>query len=228
MKQRFQKIGTVFAVVNIMLFVLSVSIAVPLLWRGFYYLHIDGMLLPERTGYSKAEIHEAFDEMMDYCVYGEPFGTGVLRWSQSGYQHFQDCAKLFRLDFTVAIITTLILVVLAVLYHRGARPAYFCGRGPLFWGGCLLSGGFILIAILAALNFKQAFVLFHGLAFPGKSNWLFNPKLDQIILILPQEYFRNCAILIVGVLLVACIALMLIDIFCLKPNKKEALACGTK
>ncbi|MDY6096348.1 MAG: DUF1461 domain-containing protein [Oscillospiraceae bacterium] len=36
--------------------------------------------------------------------------------------------------------------------------------------------------------------------FPGKTNWLFDPRTDQIILILPDTYFRNCAILALALL----------------------------
>ena len=109
--KRSSKLFTVVLIVALMAAILSSSIAVPLLWRGFYYLHIDALDLPEHTGYAVEEIRGAFDEMMDYCVFGEPFGTGVLKWSQSGYEHFADCAKLFRLDFTVALISAVILLV---------------------------------------------------------------------------------------------------------------------
>ena len=53
-------------------------------------------------------------------------------------------------------------------------------------------------AVLAALDFDRAFVVFHSLFFPGKTNWVFDWYHDPIIRVLPQEFFRNCAILIGG------------------------------
>ena len=61
-------------------------------------------------------------------------------------------------------------------------------------------------------------MLFHALFFPGKDNWLFDPRADQIINILPQEFFRDCAILILAVLVAGCAALILVDL--LKNRKK--------
>ena len=51
-------------------------------------------------------------------------------------------------------------------------------------------------------------VSYTHLFFPGKDNWLFDPATDQIILVMPEEFFRNCAILIGVVLLVCCAGLI--------------------
>ena len=85
-------------------------------------------------------------------------------------------------------------------------------RGSAFWAGSLLAAAVILLAALAVLNFDAAFVLFHHLFFPGKDNWLFDPTTDQIILILPKLFFRNCAIAIAVFLLIGCAALILWDL----------------
>ena len=58
----------------------------------------------------------------------------------------------------------------------------------------------LLIALLAALDFDGAFTVFHSIFFPGKDNWLFDPVTDPVILILPEAFFRNCAIAIVSIL----------------------------
>ena len=195
-----------------MLFVLSAAIAVPLLFRPFYYLHIPLLDLPARTGWTAAEIRGAFDEMMDFCIGGAPFGTGVLRWSESGMSHFADCAVLFRLDLTVLLLSALALLACFLLRRRGLRPAKPLGHGSAFWAGILLAAGFVLLSVLAALNFDAAFVTFHHIFFPGKENWLFDAATDEIILILPQVFFRNCAILIAAVLFLLCAALIWRDL----------------
>ena len=217
--KRYSKAYTAAVVVAVMALVLSGAIAVPLLWRGFYYLHITALDLPGQTNWSVIEIREAFDEMMDYCMWGKPFGTGVMKWSEEGYAHFADCAKLFRLDLTVLAVSVGALLVLWLLRRKGWRTVTVMGRGPLFWAGCVEAVSFAVIAGLAALDFDRAFVLFHSLFFPGKTNWIFNWRTDEIILALPQVFFRNCGILIVGVLLICCCVLMVLD---LKKNKKQA------
>lgn len=74
-----------------------------------------------------------------------------------------------------------------------------------------LLGLFLVIGVLAALDFDRAFVVFHSLFFPGKSNWLFHPDADPVILILPEVFFRNCAIFIALTLLAVCAAVILWD-----------------
>lgn len=204
------KFCSIVLTISLMGLVLSGAVAVALLWRGFYFLHIAWLDLPGQTGYSVAEIRDAFNEMMDYCVLDAPFGTGVLKWSQDGYAHFADCQWLFRLDFTVLAVA-LAMVLLLMHMRKDVTFPRLAGRGPMFWAGSVLAGSFVVIAGLAALNFDRAFVVFHTLFFPGKSNWIFDAQVDEIIRILPQAVFRDYAVLIVGLLFAGCIAMMVAD-----------------
>ena len=196
----------------LMLCVLSAAIAAPILCRPFYYAHVSPLDLSAQTPWSAGEIRAAYDEMMDFCIFGAPFGTGVLRWSEAGMAHFADCARLFRLDFLVLALSALTLLVCSLLRRRGLHPVRPLGRGCAFWAGSSLALLSIVISALAALNFNAAFVFFHRLFFPGKSNWIFDPVTDQIILVMPQVFFRNCAILAVALLFLGCFALILWDL----------------
>lgn len=192
---------------------LTAAVAVPILCRPFYYTHIGPLKLEERTGLTEDEIKTAFNEMLDYCLGAEEFSTGVLKWSESGKAHFTDVRVLFLLDLR-ALGASLVLLAAVLWYARssGRTPARPLGRGPAFWAGAGLGGAFLLVGGLAALDFDRAFVVFHALFFPGKDNWLFDPQVDQIINILPQEFFRSCAILILALLALGCAALILWDI----------------
>lgn len=193
---------------------LTGSIAIPILYRPFYYLQIGPLGLEERTGLSQEEIRTAFDEVMDYCTgQTDEFSTGVLRWSERGRDHFTDVRSLFLLDLQVLIESALLLVILLLMGRVTRRkPAKLLGRSPAFWAGAGLGAVFLVIGALAALDFNRAFTVFHTIFFPGKDNWIFDPATDQIITILPQEFFRNCAILILGVLVAGCAILILWDL----------------
>lgn len=192
---------------------LTASIAAPILCRPFYYAHIGPLRLEERTGLTENEIKTAFDEMLDYCLGAPEFSTGVLKWSEEGKAHFTDVRGLFLLDLRVLGVS-LGLLAAVLLYARftGRRSARPLGHGPGFWAGAGLGGAFLLVGALAALDFNRAFVVFHALFFPGKDNWLFDPAEDPIINILPQEFFRNCALLILALLVLGCAALILLDL----------------
>ena len=195
------------------LLVLSFSISVPILFRPFYYIQIKTLDLPERTGWSEEVIREAYDQVLDYCVLGKPFGTGQLAWSESGYSHFADVRGLFLLDFWVLGITAALCALLLVLrlWKKWVfRP--LLGHGPGFWAGVCTGGVILVVAGLAALDFNRAFVVFHAIFFPGKDNWIFDENTDQIIQVMPKEFFCNCAILIGVALLTCCTALILADL----------------
>ena len=208
---------------------LTAAIAAPILCRPFYYAHIGPMNLEERTGLTREEIKTAFNEMLDYCLGAPEFSTGVLRWSESGKAHFTDVRVLFLLDLRVlAVSIGLLAVILLSARFTGRTPARPLGRGPAFWAGAGLGAVFLAIGALAALDFDRAFVLFHALFFPGKDNWLFDPAADQIINILPQEFFRNCAILILALLVLGCAALIFGDLRRSKPSPGEGRAYSTR
>ena len=192
---------------------LALSIAAPILCRPFYYAHIGPMELCEQTGLSEEEIKTAFDEMMDFCLGGAEFSTGVLKWSEEGKSHFEDVRKLFLLDLNVLAGCAILLIATAgIIRIRGWRPGRLAGRGFPFWAGAGLGGAFLLVGGLAALDFDRAFVIFHTLFFPGKDNWIFDPWKDEIINILPQDFFMHCAILILAILILGCIVLMAVDL----------------
>lgn len=207
------KLLTILLSAAIGLTLLAGAIAAPILCRPFYYAHIDPLGLEAQTGLTQEDIRTAYDEMLDYCLGGKEFSTGVLRWSDSGKDHFTDVRALFLLDLRVlaAGAAALLLLLLAGRLCRRA-PARLLGRGPCFWAGAGLGGAFLIVGVLAALDFDRAFVLFHSIFFPGKTNWLFDPSSDQIITILPEQFFMNCAILILGILILGCAALIAGDL----------------
>lgn len=187
---------------------LSGSIAAPILVRGFYYAQIDALELEEASGLSETEIRNAYDEVLDYCTgKSDEFSAGVLPFSDEGASHFADCRKLFVLDFEIFGVSLLLIAALT-MYRRRRGLHEFCGRSPAFWGAAGICGAICAAAALAATDFDRAFEVFHGIFFPGKDNWIFDPKLDPIIKLMPEAFFRNCAILIA--LLIALVSAIII------------------
>lgn len=221
---RPSKLASVLLSLVLALLVLSFSISVPILCRPFYYVQIDALNLPERTGWSAEVIREAYDQVLDFCVFGAPFGTGELSWSESGRSHFADVRGLFLLDFAVLGVTAAAALLFLLLHKaRGVNFYRFAGRGPAFWAGAGAAAAVLIVAGLAALDFNRAFVVFHAIFFPGKDNWIFDPAADQIILVMPEVFFRNCALLIGGVLLACCAGLVLWDVLAHRHRPAAAL-----
>ena len=196
-------------IITLALFAISAGIAAPILSRTFYQIHVTKLRLPETTGWTEDEILGAYDDVMDFLLHDSTFGTGVLKWSEDGKAHFTDVRGLFQLDIWMFAVTGGLLIVLLLLTIKN-RPARFGNRGPSFWAGTSVLAMFLIIGGLGATDFDRAFTVFHHIFFPGKTNWLFDPAEDQIIQILPEVYFRNCAILAISLILLLCVIYILV------------------
>ena len=195
------------------LVILTGAIAVPILFRPFFYWHIEPLDLPELTGLSAAEIKTAYKEMLDYCIgLSDRFSVGVLPFSESGAAHFADVRRLFALDLWVLAISA---VLLAGSFFCKKQPR-LGGHTPGFWSTIGLGVSIVTVGGLAALDFERAFEVFHKLFFPGKDNWMFSSYEDPVIDMLPVEFFRNCAIAIFALIVISCTLLLLWDRKCRK------------
>ena len=203
------RVLSILLIITLSLFAISAGIAVPILSRTFYKMHVHALHLPETTGWSEAEILGAYDDVMDFLISDGEFGTGVLKWSENGKAHFTDVRILFRLDLFIFGISGCILLILLLISIR-IKPYCFAGRGPSFWSGAGVLTAFLIIGGLGATDFDRAFTVFHHIFFPGKTNWLFDPAEDQIIQILPEVFFRNCAILAIALIILLCAVYLLL------------------
>lgn len=205
-----RKLMGIAEAVLLALVVLAGAIAVPVLCRPFFYLHIGPLGLVDAVGLTTEQVKTAYNEMMDFCIgLTDVFSVGALRFSQFGAAHFADVRKLFVLDLRVLAMAAVLLMVVKLLQRRNSVK--LLGHTPGFWSAVGLGVTFSVVGILAALDFERAFTVFHKLFFPGKTNWEFVPRLDPVILMLPEAFFRNCAILILALLLIGCGLLLIWD-----------------
>jgi len=211
--KRESKLLTVIITILTATAVLAGSIAVPILCRPFYYAHIEPLKISLRTALTEVQIKETYNEVMAYCLGStDAFQLTHLSWSADGASHFADVRGLFLFDLKIAVASVVLLGILwAMGKHYDIRPARIKGRGPGFWAAVGLGGCFAVLGGLAALDFDRAFTVFHAVFFPGKENWIFDYRVDPVINMLPQTFFRNCAILVLILIIVCCITLILVD-----------------
>ena len=75
---KISKFLTVILALALALFWLTAAIALPILLRPCYYSQARALELDKATGFDYETIFEAYDDVMDYLVYGDEFGTGKL------------------------------------------------------------------------------------------------------------------------------------------------------
>ena len=190
---KMNKLLSVIMSIAVALALLTGSIAAPILIRPFYYAQIQPLELESASGLSRAEI-----------------SAGALPFSESGSAHFDDCRVLFLLDLRL-LAGSLIVIVLLKLYDKRYKLPHLGGHGAPFWGAAGMTAALALIGSAAATDFDRAFIVFHSLFFPGKDNWVFNAATDPVILIMPDAFFRSCAILILTVLLIPSAVIIISD-----------------
>ena len=207
------KLVSVAVIILTALLIVSLGITLPILFRPFYYMQINALGLPERTGLTFSDIKFAYDEMMDYCLGLRPdFSAGILPFSEEGASHFADVRALFFVDFAIIGISAVSLAIIAVILKKKKLSLHrFCGRSPQFWSVASISALSAIIGISCAINFKQTFIFFHKIFFIGKTNWTFQASEDPIIRLLPNRFFSNCAVLIFAVIVVFSVAILVYE-----------------
>ena len=173
-----------FALIGIGLF-LAVN------FRPFYYWSISAFNIEEESGFSRDEIIENYDTLIDYC---SPFYTGELnfptfRSSVSGLSHFAECKTLFNFFYILGFIGIVVCVFFFIMRHRDEIISHLrvCA---------IMSIGIpVILVFISLINFDWLFLLFHKIAFDN-DDWLFDPNLDQVIRILPEGFFMVCLLVI--------------------------------
>ena len=215
---RTSKLWSLFLVFCGIIFIISFSIALPIWLRFFYYAQIDSLDIVNYSGFTREQIVKAYNDVLNYLNFGTPFATGELAYSESGKSHFEDCKVLFDLDTWAFIISGLVLLTALILSKRRVlKPAKLAKFDWFFYSGVFAILVPIILGDAVAIDFENAFVVFHKIFFPGKENWVFDWHDDQIIRILPAEFFMNCAIFIAVALAVLSIISIVVGII----NRKK-------
>lgn len=215
---------TAVFVVALFLFLISFSISLPILNRWFYYIQINTLGLEEASGHTYAEIKEAYDLILDYLLLpGREFSAGVFKFSEEGAAHFADCRFLFILDVALAGASAGVVITILVLHFtKVIKIGSAAGHSAAFWTAIAAIVIPLVLGGLVAADFEKAFEIFHSVLFPGKDNWLFDPRKDEIITVMPQQFFMNCAIFIGAGLLVFSCATIIAD--CIVNIRRPSLA----
>ncbi len=217
--------SAVFAVA-LFLFILTFSISLPIYFRPFYYLHIDSLELELKSGFTREEITDAYNGALDFLTLpNQEFDTGTLKHSESGEAHFADCKRLFMLNGGVLLGSAMCLAVLLILRRLNKVGEFRLGRfSAKLYSGIAAILVPLVVGALASIDFNKAFTVFHKIFFNGKDNWMLDWRTDEIILILPEEFFRNCAILIGASILIFSSTLIALEI--IKTVKKRHCKLG--
>jgi len=202
-----------YALIN-SLMIISGSVILGLNIRLLYYFNIPKIQAMNEE-YSGGLIRSNYDILIDYL---NPFYRGKLQldglaMSSQGEFHFYEVKVIFDLIY-ILFAVTLVLSLLIYFRQRKERELGYMKKAAVLT--------FIIPVILGIpfiVDFSRAFVIFHEIAF-SNDYWIFDPRIDPVIKILPEWFFMYAAFLILILMLLFAVLFYTIGSRSMKKNRK--------
>ena len=129
------------------------------------------------------------------------FGHLVFTWDETA--HMTDVRQVFIAAQEAMYVARVVAIVLfGFTLRRGARTALVLLRDGALWAAAAV----VVVAIVAAVAFEPAFLLFHRLFFP-QGNFLFDPATSNLLRLYPEAYWYGVTMRI-GIAFIAAAALI--------------------
>lgn len=191
--------GVIFTFIAI-----ALALIITINFKPLFYHDIDSLNLVERSGYSKEVIIRNYDALIEYC---SPFFTDSLSFpdfaaSPSGLFHFEEVKNIFNFIYICGLISLIIYVTMSIFKLKNRHYSFI----KVSWITAILLPA--VIAALCAINFNKLFIRFHEIVFDN-NDWIFDYRTDPVILILPEEFFMHCLVMIIVLVVLLAMAMML-------------------
>lgn len=220
-KVLFGILAALLAILFVLLFISGAVFAV-LAFRPLYYYDVDHLKIPETSGLDRETVIENYDALIDYNL---PLSDGdlvfpTLPMSEHGKQHFAEVKDIFD-AFKILFLILLPLCVCGAVFLMKAKK-----YGFLLYTAIASVALPALVGGLVALNWQKTFVAFHKVFF-SNDYWIFDPRFDPVITILPDTFFMHCAVGIV-LLVLLCGGIFLGIWLGIRTKNKKALLSPTE
>ncbi|MGL5507525.1 MAG: TIGR01906 family membrane protein [Paraclostridium sp.] len=167
-------------------------------FKQLYYWDINKLNISEYTNMTEDELKRNYDYLIEYNVSRNnlEFELPTLKSSPQGKIHFEEVRDIFQNVNKLFFITCIISLVGIYINKKNNNIEI------LKSSGIILITMPIVLTIPIALNFQKSFVIFHKLLFEN-DYWIFDPNLDPVINMLPEQFFFHCGMLILLIILIA-------------------------
>ncbi|VIF87945.1 membrane protein [Clostridioides difficile] len=178
-------------------------------FKKLYYFDIDYLNISELSGLSKYDIKLNYDYLIDYNLNKNvsEFNLPTLKSSPQGKIHFEEVRNIFQNINKLAKLLLIVSLVGIILSVKNKNIKI------LKTTSITLIMMPLLLTVPILLNFEKAFIIFHKLLFRN-DYWIFNPNLDPVINILPEEFFFHSGMMILILILLLSILLFVMYKLC--------------
>ncbi len=174
-------------------------------FKELYYYDIDKLNIPILSNLSEEEIILNYDYLIDYNLGKDDnnFQMPTIKSSPQGKIHFEEVRDIFQ-NINKLFDLCLVISIIGVFINLKYKNTKFLN---------ITSKSLISIPIILALpiviNFEGSFVIFHKLMF-SNDYWIFDPNLDPVIDMLPQQFFFHAGVMILSLILVSSILMYVV------------------
>jgi integral membrane protein (TIGR01906 family) len=202
-KQKYKILQILFSLI-FSLFIIFAAVKATLMFKPLYYFDIQYLNIEAQSNFSKDEIVKNYDYVIDYLLNPEDqkFELPSIPYSKYGQIHFNDVKRIFN-SIDILLIVTGIVSAIGLFLNLKNKNLFFLKQTASM---LLLLPTVLLTAFM--INFDTAFTVFHKIFFRN-DYWEFDPDLDHIIRILPQEFFLHTALLILTLIVLSIVVLLL-------------------
>lgn len=171
-------------------------------FKQLYYFDIDYLNISELSGLSKDDIKLNYDYLIDYNLNKNvsEFKLPTLKSSPQGKIHFEEVRNIFQNINKLAkllLVVSLVGIILSVK-NKNIKILKTTSITLIIMP--------LLLTVPILLNFEKSFIIFHKLLFRN-DYWIFNPDLDPVINILPEEFFFHSGMMIL--ILISLVSILL-------------------
>ncbi|MDU4861852.1 MAG: TIGR01906 family membrane protein [Terrisporobacter othiniensis] len=189
---------------SLAIFIISGSVILGLRCKSLYYYDVKELNISKMSGFTEEEIKQNYDYLIDYNLnknVGE-FHLPTIKYSKEGKIHFEEVRNIFQIVKKVFYISGLISVLGVILSIKN-KNIKFLNTASIMT--ILLP---IITAIPLMINFNYFFIKFHETVF-SNDYWIFDPSIDPVINMLPQDVFFHIGIFILAIILIISILLQI-------------------
>ncbi|HBF7914737.1 TPA: TIGR01906 family membrane protein [Clostridioides difficile] len=178
-------------------------------FKQLYYFDIDYLNISELSGLSKDDVKLNYDYLIDYNLNKNvsEFKLPTLKSSPQGKIHFEEVRNIFQNINKLAkllLVVSLVGIILSVK-NKNIKILKTTSITLIIMP--------LLLTVPILLNFEKSFIIFHKLLFRN-DYWIFNPDLDPVINILPEEFFFHSGMMILILILLVSIVLFVMYKLC--------------
>lgn len=189
---------------SLAIFIISGSVILGLKCKSLYYYDVKKLNISAMSGFSEDEIKQNYDYLIDYNLnknVGE-FHLPTIEYSREGKIHFEEVRNIFQVIKKVFYISGIISAFGIILSIKNKNIRFLNMTSIMT---ILLP---IITAIPLVINFNYFFIKFHEAVF-SNDYWIFDPNIDPVINMLPQDVFFHIGILILAIVLIISILLQM-------------------